>query len=68
MTRSVRVQDLSLAEKLTAELDQIVLEAKETLVTGLPFEKYQQACGMIEAFNQVRNGLIPRLVEELQKG
>lgn len=65
---SARAQDLSLAEKLDAELAQIVADAKETLVTGLPYDKYQQACGMIEAYSQVRNGIIPRLVEELQKG
>lgn len=59
--------DLDLAEKLKADLDQIIKEAVEGLAGGLPYDQYQQACGMIEAYRQVRNALIPRNLEELQK-
>lgn len=59
--------DSELAEKLNAELDAIIKDGIESLASGLPFEKYQQACGMIEAYRQVRNVLIPRTLEELQK-
>lgn len=65
-TGTVR-RDTELAAALQAELDGIIRDAKESLITGLPFEKYQQACGMIEAFGQVRNMLIPRLLDELER-
>lgn len=59
--------DTELAASLHAELTQILQDAKDSLVTGLPFEKYQQACGMIEAYSQVRDVLIPRTIEDLQR-
>lgn len=59
--------DLDLATRLTADVDQIIKESVESLALGLPYEKYQQACGFIEAMRQVRNGLIPSALKELQE-
>lgn len=65
-TGTVRI-DTELASALQNELDGIIRDAKETLITGLPFDKYQQSCGMIEAYGQVRNVLIPQLLEAIQR-
>jgi hypothetical protein len=59
--------DLDFATKLKAELDQIIKEGVEGLTGGLTYDKYQQACGFIEAMRQVRDGLIPKALEELQR-
>jgi hypothetical protein len=59
--------DLDFATKLKAELDQIIKEGVEGLTAGLTYDKYQQACGFIEAMRQVRDGLIPKTLEELQR-
>lgn len=65
-TSTIRV-DSQLASALIEELDGIIRDAKESLTSGFPFEKYQQACGMIEAYSQVRNTLIPRILQEMQR-
>lgn len=59
--------DTDLAAALTEELDGIIRDAKEGLITGLPYDKYQQACGMIEAYSQVRDVLIRRTIEAIQR-
>lgn len=59
--------DTDLAAKLVEDLDKIITDAKESLITGLPYEKYQQACGMIEAYQQLRHVLIPQALAEIQR-
>lgn len=59
--------ELKLAAQLTERLTQIEAVSQNTLLTGLPFEKYQQSCGYLECLRQVRDTLIPELVTELQK-
>jgi hypothetical protein len=59
--------DLKLAERLKEELDKIDRDAVTQLPVGLPFEKYQQSCGYIEAIRQIRDQLIPEIVAELQR-
>lgn len=66
VTSTLRV-DTELATTLTADLSAIIRDAKDSLVTGLPYDKYQQACGMIEAYSQVRDMLIPRAIEAMQR-
>lgn len=63
---SVRV-DTELAAVLQAELDGIIRDAKDSLITGMPFDQYQQACGMIEAYRQVKDVLIPKAIEAIQR-
>lgn len=58
--------DTDLAEKLVAELDKTIADATQGLAAGLPYDQYQQACGMIEAYKQVRFALIPQSVSEIQ--
>lgn len=59
--------DTDLATALHEELSGIIRDAKEGLVAGLPYDKYQQACGMIEAYSQVRDVLIRRTIEAIQR-
>jgi len=59
--------DLKLAELLTEQLNKIEADAVSKLPVGLPFEKYQQSCGYIEAIRQVRDQLIPEIANELQR-
>jgi len=60
------VLDTDLAAKLTEDLDKIIADAINGLAAGLPYDQYQQACGMIEAFKQVRFSLIPQTLSDLQ--
>lgn len=59
--------DTDLAAKLVEDLDKIITDAKESLPSGLPYDQYQQACGMIEAYKQVRFTLIPQALDEIQR-
>jgi len=59
--------DTDLAVALTERLTAIIDDAKEKLQTAMPFEQYQQACGMLVAWKQVRDTLIPQLAEEIQR-
>lgn len=57
--------DLSaaLTERLTAVIDNAVAQ----LPRGMSRDDYQRSCGMIEAWRQIRDTLIPELTEEIQK-
>lgn len=59
--------DLKLAELLREELDKIERDSVTQLPVGLPYDKYQQSCGYIEAIRQVRDVLLPELSEQLQR-
>lgn len=59
--------DLDLAALMNAELDAIIKDSVESLTSGLSYDKYQQACGYIEAMRQMRNGVIPKILDELQR-
>lgn len=59
--------DTDLSAALTERLTAIIDDAKEKLQNAMPFEQYQQSCGMLVAWKQVRDSLIPELVEEIQK-
>lgn len=59
--------DLALAEKLALRLNELEKEAVAKLPGALRFEQYNQSCGFIEALRQVRDTLIPEIIEELQK-
>jgi hypothetical protein len=56
-----------LRPELTERLTEIIDGAKATLPRSLPYEQYVQACGMIEAWSQVRDTLIPETVAEIQR-
>ena len=55
--------DLKLAEMLKERLDEIENNAVSKLPVGLPYDKYQQSCGYIEAIRQVRDQLLPELAD-----
>lgn len=59
--------DTDLAVALEARLTELIDNSKETLVLGLEYKAYQQACGMIEAWKQVRDGIIPGTLNAIQQ-
>jgi hypothetical protein len=59
--------DTDLAAKLIEELDKTIADATQGLARGLPYDQYQQAVGMIEAYKQVRFALIPQTLDEIQR-
>lgn len=59
--------DTDLATACLTELDRVIKEATESLANGLPYDQYQQACGMIVAYKQVRYSLIPETLEAIQR-
>lgn len=59
--------DTDLAAKLIEELDKTIADAIQGLAGGLPYDQYQQACGMIEAYRQVRYALIPETLAAIQR-
>lgn len=59
--------ETALEAKLTERLTELIEDAKAKLPGNLPYEKYQVACGMIEAWSQVRDTLIPETVAEIQR-
>lgn len=61
------VLELRLAARLAARIDELMTEAKSRLPDGLEYRQYDQACGMIEGYRQVKEVLIPELIEEIQK-
>lgn len=59
--------DTELSLKLTEALTVMETDAKAKLPGALPRDQYNQACGFIEAIRQIRENLIPEIVEELQR-
>lgn len=59
--------DTELTAQLKARLTELIDDAKDKLPGALPFEQYQQSCGMVEAWTQVRDRMIPEIVEKLQR-
>lgn len=59
--------DTELATALTARLTELETSAVNTLQNALPFEKYQQSCGYLEAVRQLRDVLIPETLEAIQR-
>jgi hypothetical protein len=58
--------ELDLAVALTKALDDAIADARDKLPRALPYDQYQQSCGMIVAWQQIRD-LLPDLVEQIQK-
>ena len=61
------ILDTELSPKLQARLTGLIDSSKDTLVGALEHREYTLACGMIEAWKQVRDGLIPELLDAIQK-
>lgn len=59
--------DTKLSELLAERIKEIEDDAISKLPNALPFEKYQQSCGYLEAMRQVREVLIPEIMIELQR-
>lgn len=59
--------DTDLSTKLNERLTGLIDNSKETLIGALEFREYTLACGMIEAWKQVRDALIPELLDEIQR-
>lgn len=59
--------DTDLSTKLHERLTELIDSSKATLITALPHDKYLIACGMIESWTQIRDSLIPELLDEIQK-
>lgn len=59
--------DVRLATALHNRLTEIETNSIGTLASSLPFEKYAQACGYIEAIRQIRDTVLPEEVQNLQR-
>lgn len=59
--------DTDLSVRLAERLTEIETESTRTLLMALPFEKYQQSCGYLEAIRQIRDAIIPEEIEKLQR-
>ena len=61
------VIDTKFFEVLTARLLEIETSAIAKLPNALPYDQYQQSCGYLEAIRQIRETLIPEVMEEIQR-
>lgn len=59
--------EIEFAAELKSRLDEIERGALATLPSGLPYDQYQQSCGYLEAVRQVRDTVIPEILEALQR-
>lgn len=59
--------ELDVATKLHERLTQEIDASSGSLRRALSFEKYQQACGMIVAWEMVRDTWLPEIVQELSE-
>lgn len=59
--------ETELATRLHERLTEIEQGALATLPNGLRAEQYNQSCGFIEAIRQVRDTLLPEIVQDLQR-
>jgi hypothetical protein len=59
--------EIEFAAELKNRLDEIEANAVATLPNGLPYDQYQQSCGFLEAIRQVRDSVIPDILEALQR-
>lgn len=59
--------EIEFAAELKNRLDSIESSAVASLPKGIPYDQYQQACGFIEAIRQVRDTVIPEILEALQR-
>lgn len=59
--------EIEFAAALKTRLDEIENDAIASLPKGIPYDQYQQACGFIEAVRQVRESVIPEILEALQR-
>lgn len=59
--------DADLATKLSERITELQGDEVKRLPNALPVDQYHQCCGYIEAMRQVRDILIPQILEELQR-
>jgi hypothetical protein len=59
--------DIDFALKLNGRLTEVIDASKESLVGALEFREYTLACGMIEAWKQIRDVMIPETLDEIQR-
>lgn len=59
--------DIDFAAEMKNRLDDIERNSLATLPNGLPYDQYQQSCGFLEAIRQVRDHVIPDILEALQR-
>lgn len=59
--------DTAFAEELRQQIADIEESARAKLPHNLPYDQYQQSCGYLEAMRQVREVLIPQILDQLQR-
>ena len=62
--------ELAAVQKIQERLEEMNQRSKDTLIgpPALPWEDYQRGLGYRECLRQIREVMIPEILDELQKG